>query len=202
MKNILITGFNPFGGENVNPSYEAVKLLEDSIKGVNIIKKEIPTEFFGAKKELISLIKEYKPDFVINVGQAGGRESISIEKQAFNLMDASIPDNAGFKPSNQKISDNGKDVLYSSLPIEQMKENLINYGIPCYISNSAGRYVCNYVMYCMLEEAEKYNFKSGFVHVPYSREQVKNKKDGTPFMEISKMAESLKSFIDTIIDLC
>lgn len=199
MRNILITGFDPFGGETSNPSFEAVKLLKDKIGNFNIIKREIPTEFYRSKDVLLNLIEEYKPVVVINVGQAGGRETISLENQAFNLIEASIPDNAGVKPEREKISINGPEILLSKLPLEDMKNELLSKNIDCYISDSAGRYVCNYVMYSMLQESTKYGFISGFIHVPFSKEQALLKKEKVPFMEISKMTEALEICINAII---
>lgn len=199
MKNIIVTGFDPFGGETNNPSFEAVKQLPDEINGVRIIKKEIPTVFFKSKEVLLKLIEEYKPVAVVNVGQAGGRESISLEKFAYNLMDASIPDNAGNQPKGEKVSLSGPEIIETLLDIEKIKRELVSNDISCSISESAGRYVCNYVMYSMLLEAKNYNYVSGFVHVPYSKEQVMNKKEGTPCMEIAQMTKALNILLETVV---
>ena len=122
---VLVTGFDPFGGENVNPAYEAVKLLPDIIEGAQIIKLEIPTVF----KKSIEIVKEAvekdQPDVVINVGQAGGRACVTVEKVAINLADAGIPDNAGDSPEDESLEKDGPDAYFSTLPVKAMVENVL-----------------------------------------------------------------------------
>ena len=117
---ILITGFEPFGGENVNPSYEAVKLLPDRMGQANIIKLQLPVSFEGAAKEVKSALLTHQPDAVLCVGQAGGYAGIGVERIAVNLMDASIPDNEGNQPTDQPIVPNGPAAYFSSLPVKDM----------------------------------------------------------------------------------
>lgn len=200
MKNVLITGFDPFGGETTNPSFEAVNSLPDEIKGIHIVKKEIPTEFYRSKDVLLDLINQYKPIAIINVGQAGGRNSISIERYAFNMMDASIPDNAGNQPKREIISVGGAEKIETVLDFDTLKREIVSSGIPCVVSESAGLYVCNYVMYTMLLESKRANFISGFIHVPYSKEQVKDKKQETPYLDIEEMTKALEIVIEQTIN--
>ena len=135
---VLVTGFDPFGGESVNPAYEAVKLLPDIIEGARIIKLEIPTVF----KKSIEIVKEAvekdQPDVVINVGQAGGRACVTVEKVAINLADAVIPDNAGDSPEDESLEKDGPDAYFSTLPVKAMVENVRAHGLPCSVSYSAG----------------------------------------------------------------
>lgn len=197
---VLITGFAPFGGEKINPSWQAVKRLPDTIDGVKIIKKQIPVSFRGSVNDLDKLIKEYNPDVIIAVGEAGGRAAVSIERVAINVDDARIPDNDNYQPKNIKISINGKNAYFSKLPIYQIQEAIQAQGIPAYISDSAGTYVCNHVMYHLLEVlSKKYPNKiAGFIHVPYAPEQVVDKSD-MPSMSTDQATQALKIAIQTSI---
>lgn len=199
---ILITGFDPFGGESVNPAYEAVKLLPDTIAGAEIIKKEIPTEFIRAGEVLESAIIEYEPDVVICVGQAGGRSAITPEKVAINIMDGRIPDNAGYQPVDVPIQKDGPTAYFSSLPVKAMAKEMKNAGIPAALSYTAGSYVCNYLMYTLLYLIDtKYpNIRGGFVHVPYAMEQVVNKPLGTPSMNLHQIARGLEKAVEAVVE--
>lgn len=174
---VLITGFTPFGGEEINPAYEAVKNLEEVINGSQIIKREISTVFHKSIDELENLIKIESPDIVICVGQAGGRFDISLERVAINRDDARIADNEGNQPIDEKIYDEGDNAYFSSLPIKAMVRRIREGGIPASISNTAGTFVCNHLMYGLLYLINnKYsNIRGGFIHVPYSTGQVVSK---------------------------
>ncbi|QEO58063.1 pyroglutamyl-peptidase I [Francisella marina] len=186
---VLITGFTPFGGEKINPSWQAVKQLPDSIDGAKVIKRQIPVTFKGSVNELDKLIKEYNPDVIIAIGEAGGRAAISIERVAINVDDARIADNDGYQPKDVKISTNGDNAYFSKLPIYQIQDAIQAQGIPAYISNSAGTYVCNHVMYHLLETYP--NKIVGFIHVPYAPQQVVNKAD-IPSMSTNDATKALK----------
>lgn len=127
---ILITGFDPFGGETVNPAYEAVKLVPDTIKGAEIVKIEIPTVFGEAGKTVEKGIEEYKPHAVICVGQAGRRADISVERVAINLVEAPIPDNAGNQPMDVKSQEDGENAYFATVPVKAMVKNINDKGIP------------------------------------------------------------------------
>lgn len=174
---VLITGFTPFGGEDINPAYEAVKGLEDIINGAQIIKKEISTVFHKSIEELDKLIEVENPDIVICVGQAGGRYDITLERVAINIDDARIADNDGNQPIDEKIYANGENAYFTSLPIKAMVQIMREEGIPASISNTAGTFVCNHLMYGLLYLIHnKYNsIRGGFIHVPYSTQQVISK---------------------------
>jgi pyroglutamyl-peptidase len=200
IKSVLITGFAPFSGEKTNPSYEAVEALPDSIDGVTIIKKELPVTFDGSVSELNKYIKKYNPDVIINVGQAGGRYGISVERVAINIDDARIPDNTGDQPIDLKIYNDGNNAYFSSLPIKAINQNIKEAGIPSEVSNTAGTYVCNHIMYALMYNISKNypNKIGGFIHVPYSPSQVVGKSE--PSMSIEDMTKALKIAITTVIN--
>ncbi|HOK63327.1 MAG TPA: pyroglutamyl-peptidase I, partial [Soehngenia sp.] len=147
---VLVTGFDPFGGEKVNPAFEAVKRLDDKIAGAQVIKVEIPTVFRKSIEILDKKIDEEKPDVVICVGQAGGRFDMTVERVAINISDASIEDNEGNMPIDEKIFEDGENAYFSSLPIKAIVSNMRNEKIPASVSNTAGTYVCNHIMYGLL----------------------------------------------------
>ena len=147
---ILVTGFDPFGGETVNPAYEAVKLLPDSIAGAQIIKLQVPTRFALSSTVLEAAVNEHRPDAVICVGQAGGRSAITPERVAINLADASIPDNAGDQPVDEPIRKDGAPAYFTSLPVKAMVQKMRAAGIPAALSYTAGSFVCNSLMYTLL----------------------------------------------------
>ncbi len=195
---VLITGFDPFGNEQINPSYQAVQLLELENKEIELVKKELPTVFAGSIKVLDRTIKEVKPDIVIATGQAGGRYDISVERVAINLIDAGIPDNDGAQPLDEKIFKDGENAYFSSLPIKAIVKKLREKKIPASVSNSAGTYVCNNLFYAMLYLIDrKYpDIKGGFVHVPYLPEQVLTKRN-TPCMSLNDIVTALQIIVAT-----
>ena len=198
---ILITGFDPFGGETVNPAYEAVKLLPDTIAGAEIIKLEVPTRFHRAGAVLENAMQRHKPDAVICVGQAGGRAAITPEKVAINLMDGRIPDNAGYQPVDVPIREDGETAYFISLPVKAMVQRMRDAGIPAAVSYTAGTYVCNYLLYTLLYLIDKKypHVRGGFIHVPYAMEQVINKPLGTPSMDLRQIARGLETAVEAVV---
>ena len=196
MVKILVTAFEPFGGESVNPAHEAIKQLPDEITGAEIIKKEIPTVFIKAFSALEDTIEIEKPDIVICVGQAGGRFEIAVERVAINVDDARIPDNAGNQPVDQPIFEDGENAYFAKLPIKVMVKEIQKYGIPASVSNSAGTFVCNHLMYGLLYLIDrKYpNLYGGFIHIPFIPEQVVNKKN-MPSMALLDIVKGLEHAI-------
>ena len=197
---ILVTGFDPFGGETVNPAYEAVKLLPDTIGGAQIFKLEIPTVFSLSGPAVEEGIKKYQPDVVLCVGQAGGRASISVEKVAINFVDARIPDNNGEQPFDEPLQADGPAAYFSTLPVKAMVQHVKDAGLPCYLSFTAGTYVCNSIMYNVLYMCEKRypGIRAGFIHVPYACGQVIDKANTTPSMPLETIAKSLEYAIEAI----
>lgn len=201
MKKILVTGFDPFGGENINPALEVIKLLPKKIENNEIRVLEIPTVRKKSVEKIKKEIENYNPDYILSIGQAGGRTDISIERVAINIDDYRIPDNEGNQPVDEKIFENGMNAYFSNLPIKAILNELRKAGIPSSISNTAGTFVCNHVFYGVrhLIETEFKDKKSGFIHIPYLPEQVIEKKD-VPSMGIETLLKGITIAINTIFE--
>lgn len=200
MKKLLITGFDPFGGESINPSWEAVKLLPDIIGDYEIHKMEIPTIFYKAFEMISKKAEEIKPDVIIAVGQAGGRKGITPERVGINLMDASIPDNEGNKINDKAIIEKGENAYFTTLNVKKMVEAIKEAGLPASVSLSAGAFVCNNVLYLLLDKYKNTNVKAGFIHVPFIPSQLENKKNKEilPSMELCDIAKGLEAAIKVV----
>lgn len=174
---LLLTGFDPFGKDDINPSFEAVKKMPDKIEGIDILKLEIPTIFNKCAEIIHQQIVETKPDIILCIGQAGGRYAITPERIAINLDDARIADNAGQKPVDRKIKNDGQTAYFSQLPIKKMSKAIISSGLPSCVSNSAGTFVCNHIMYQVqyMIDKEFNNIKAGFIHIPFLPSQIINR---------------------------
>lgn len=203
---VLITGFNPFGGESINPALEAVKLLPENIAGAEVIKLEIPTVFVKSLEKIEEAIVKYSPNIVIAIGQAGGRFGVTPERIAINLDDARIKDNEGNQPIDISIFEDGDTAYFSNLPIKAMVKEMTEGGIPSSVSNTAGTFVCNHVMYGILYLIDrKYpGIKGGFIHVPYIPSQVITKPTmpSMSLKDISKGIElSIKAAVENVEDI-
>ena len=198
---ILVTGFDPFGGEKVNPALEAVKSLPSKIRGAEIAWVEIPTVFYKASKVLEAEIEKYQPDVVLCIGQAGGRASLTPERVAINQDDARIPDNQGNQPIDTPIREDGQAAYFSTLPIKAMVKAIKEEGLPATVSNTAGTFVCNHLMYQALYLADKKfpNMRAGFMHIPYMTEQVVNKPN-TASMCLTDIVRGIEAAIGAIVD--
>ena len=198
---ILITGFDPFGGESVNPALEAVKKLPDTILGQEVIKIEIPTVFRKALEKIEENIEKHNPDVVISVGQAAGRFGITPERVAINIDDARIQDNEGNQPIDIAIYEDGENAYFTNLPIKAMVKEMNDNGIPASVSNTAGTFVCNHVMYGILYLIDKKypNMRGGFIHVPYIPSQVTTKPN-MPSMSADDITKGLELSIKAIIE--
>jgi len=166
---ILLTGFTPFGGEAINPSWEAVRVLhEQRIAGHRVVARLLSTAFEESRRELEQAVGEIEPAIMIGVGQAGGRSRLSIERVAINVQDARLPDNAGSQPIDEPVIAGGQAAYFSTLPIKAMLAAVQGTDIPVEISNTAGTYVCNHVAYLMLHlAAARPGIRAGFIHIPY-----------------------------------
>lgn len=201
MKKILITGFDPFGGEPVNPAFEAVKLLPEQIAGAELVKLEIPTVFTRSAELVEKTIEAEGPDYVLCVGQAGGRASVTVEKVAINLAEARIPDNDGEQPFDQPLREDGDTAYFATLPVKAMVAAIREAGIPANMSYSAGTYVCNSIMYNVLYLLDRKfpGVRGGFVHVPYALEQGVGKPADTPTMPLATMVRALEAAVEAIV---
>ncbi|MFC5525546.1 pyroglutamyl-peptidase I [Rhodanobacter ginsengisoli] len=166
---ILLTGFDPFGGEPINPSWEAVRALHGKrIGGHLVVARQLPTEFAASLRLLKAAEREVRPAILLGVGQAGGRQQLSLERVAINVQDARIPDNAGAQPIDEPVIADGPAAYFSTLPIKAMLAALHAAGVPAEISQSAGTYVCNHIAYAMLHlAAKRRGVRAGFIHIPY-----------------------------------
>ena len=194
---IIVTGFDPFGGEKINPSIECVKALPD-IEGVELIRLELPTVFKESAKRLNEVINDVKPDAVLSVGQAGGRAGITMERIAINVDDARIPDNISQQPIDEAIQLDGEAAYFTTLPIKRIVKAIREAGISAEVSNSAGTFVCNHIMYQSLFAATKADkpFKAGFMHIPFIPEQTTDK----PSLPLEESTRALQIAIETIRD--
>ncbi len=194
---IIVTGFDPFGGEKINPSIECVKALPE-IEGVELIRLELPTVFKESAKRLNEVINDVKPDAVLSVGQAGGRAGITMERIAINVDDARIPDNISQQPIDETIQTEGEPAYFSTLPIKRIVKAIREAGISAEVSNSAGTFVCNHIMYQSLFAATKAEkpFKAGFMHIPFIPEQTTDK----PSLPLEESTKALQIAIETIRD--
>ena len=168
---VLITGFEAFGDLIINPTALLVEALKkDQIKipqGMLITPVLLPVTFADSFKILEARIKEERPDTVLSFGVARGRDAVELERVAINCIDASIPDNQGYRPQDERINEKGDAAYFSSLPLRKIESKLREAHIPCRISNSAGTYVCNYLFYKLMEQVQKTKVKAGFIHMPY-----------------------------------
>ena len=194
---IIVTGFDPFGGETINPSIECVKALPE-IEGVELIRLELPTVFKESAKRLNEVINDVKPDAVLSVGQAGGRPGITMERIAINVDDARIPDNISQQPIDETIQTEGEAAYFTTLPIKRIVKAIREAGISAEVSNSAGTFVCNHIMYQALFAATKADkpFKAGFMHIPFIPEQTTDK----PSLPLEESTKALQIAIETIRD--
>ena len=198
---ILVTGFDPFGGEKVNPALEAVRSLPSVIHGAEIRWVEIPTVFYQSAEVLEAEIVRYQPDVVLCIGQAGGRAGLTPERVAINQDDARIPDNQGNQPIDTPIRLDGEAAYFSTLPIKAMVQAINEVGLPATVSNTAGTFVCNHLMYQALYLADKKfpNMRAGFMHIPYMTEQVVNKPN-TASMCLRDIVRGIEAAIGAIVD--
>jgi pyroglutamyl-peptidase I len=197
---LLLTAFDPFGGDAVNPALEAVKLVADKIGRFDIVKLEVPTVFRKSIDTVAKAIEEEKPDVVLCIGQAGGRFEITPERVAINVDDARIKDNEGNQPIDTKILEDGENAYFTTLPIKAMVEAIREANLPAAVSNTAGTFVCNHLMYGVLYTlAKKYpHIKGGFTHVPFIPAQVARRTPVAPYMALEDIKRGLEAAIAAI----
>ena len=193
---VLITGFEPFGGESINPSWEAVSRLPDEIAGARIVKLRIPTVVDRSIERVHEAMKAERPDIVISVGQAGGRFGVTPERIAINITDARIPDNEGNQPVDVPVFSDGDAAYFSNLPVKAMVQAIKDAGLPAALSNSAGTYICNHVMYGILYyiHREFPGMRGGFIHVPYCSAQAVDK-PAAPSMSLADITAALEAAV-------
>ncbi|QGU09966.1 pyroglutamyl-peptidase I [Leclercia sp. J807] len=193
MRTVLITGFEPFGGETVNPSWEVVKQLDGAIiDDCRVVARQLPCVFGESLSVLNAAIDALQPSVVLAVGQAGGRVDVTVERVAINVDDARIPDNHGQQPVDVAIVEGGPAAWFSTLPIKAIVAALRESGIPASVSQTAGTFVCNHVMYGVLHKlADRPEVKGGFIHIPYLPEQAAAH-PGAPSMATQTVKQALE----------
>jgi len=197
----LVTGFDPFDGETINPSFEIARALDgETIAGHRIVGAELPTEFARSLPALDALLRKHRPALVIALGQAGGRSGISLERIAVNLIDARIADNAGAQPVDVRIVENAANAYFSTLPVKAMLSALRAANIPAELSQSAGSFVCNHVFYGLMRRLvrTRHAVRGGFIHVPFLPEQAQNS-PGTASMPLVTMIAALRLCLETAL---
>lgn len=197
---ILVTGFDPFGTDTMNPAIEAVKKLPNTIAGAEIIKLEIPTVFGKSADVTRDALKKHDVDYVLNIGQAGGRFDLTPERVAINLDDARIPDNDGNQPIDIQIKSDGESAYFTQHPVKAMVTAIKEAGLPASVSNTAGTFVCNHIMYqCLyLAHTEFPKVKAGFMHVPFLPEQVVER-PGMPAMSLEDITRGIIAALEAIV---
>lgn len=202
MKSVLLTGFDPFAGEELNPAGELIRELAGTeIKGFKVEVLEVPTERYRSLKLIEEKITELNPRIVISIGQAGGRTAISIERVAINVDDYRIEDNKGNQPVDEKINQAGPAAYFSTLPVKAMLRELHRNDIPAELSNSAGTFVCNHLMYGVLDylEQNSLDISAGFIHLPYLPAQVVDK-SGKASMSMATIKKGITVAIESAIE--
>jgi len=198
---ILLTAFDPFGGEPVNPAQKAVEAVSDVVAGAEVVKCIVPTVFGKSIETVYEAMKREKPDVTFCIGQAGGRVGLTPERVAINLNDARIPDNEGQQPLDTKIFEDGENAYFTSLPDKAMVEKIKEAGIPASVSYTAGTFVCNHLMYGVLYYINKEfpGMRGGFMHVPFLHEQVL-KKPNTASLSKEDIVKGIEAAITAIVE--
>ncbi|HEY8302165.1 MAG TPA: pyroglutamyl-peptidase I [Jatrophihabitans sp.] len=204
MTRVLMTAFEPFGGEQVNPSQLAVQRLVDAgPDGVELRSALLPVVYYEARDALRAAIEQYEPDLVICTGQAGGRYGVTPEKVAVNRNDTTMPDNAGQAPLDEPIVTDGPAAYFTGLPVAEIVAALRAAAIPSEVSWTAGAYVCNHVFYSLMHllATERPGLRGGFIHVPYAHEQVLERAEAQPSLALESIADALRIAVSTTLQV-
>lgn len=200
-KIVLLTGFEPFNQESINPSWEAVRALDGwSEAGFNVVVRQLPCVFGVAKLAMKNLIEELQPSVVIAVGQAGGRSDLSVERIAINVDDAPIADNNQRQLIDQPVVPGGPAAYFATLPIKAIVHALRDAGLPASVSQSAGTFVCNHVFYGLMHDSADFGtaIRAGFIHIPYLPQQAAAH-PGAPSMALADMVAGLRIAVHTAL---
>ena len=194
---LLLTAFDPFGGETLNPAMEAVKQLPDQIGGVEIVKLEVPTVFGKSIETVAEAIRRERPDAVLCIGQAGGRRGLTPERVAINIDDARIPDNEGNQPIDRSIVAGGPAAYFATLPVKAMVQAIRDVGLPADLSNTAGTFVCNHLLYGVLHllATEYPGVRGGFLHVPFLPEQAAARPSPVPSLPLADIVRGIAAAV-------
>lgn len=198
MGKILVTGFEPFGGELTNPSWEVAGTLPETIAGHAVVCERIPVSFGRGPAAVLAAIQREDPSVVLCLGQAGGRAKVTPEFVGINYADARIPDNDGGQPRGARLLEDAPDAYFSTLPVHAMVQAMVDAGVPAAVSYTAGAYVCNAVLFSVLHALAKSRStaRAGFVHVPYSPGQACRLPEATPSMPVALMRSAIVSALE------
>ena len=191
-KVLLITGFDPFGGAAVNPSWEAVRALPDRVGEYELRRLRIPTVFAEAASAVLDAARKHLPDVILCVGVAGGRGAVTPERIAVNIRDARIPDNRGNRPEGEPVEAEGPAAYFTTVPVREMAAEIVAAGLPGTVSNSAGAFVCNDTLYTLLHHFRGTKTRVGFLHVPWLPEQ------GSPSLPLADTVRALEAAIGAL----
>lgn len=194
----LVTGFEPFDGDWLNPSFEALRLLPPRLGALDIATAALPVVYGAALPALLEAIVATAPDIVLSVGLAGGRSELSLERVAINIDDARIPDNGGNRPIDRPVVAGGPAAYFATLPIKAAVAALREAGLPAAVSNTAGTFLCNHVFYGLMHEGGRrtISFRGGFLHVPYLPSQAA-RQPGAPSMALEQIVEGIEIILAT-----
>lgn len=197
---ILLTGFEPFGGEASNPSWQAVRPLHGQVlRGHRVVTACLPTDFRRALPALRRELARHRPALSLCLGQAGGRSGIELERVAINLVDARIADNAGHRPIDVPVVRGGPAAYFATVPVKAMLARLQAAGVPAAVSHSAGTYVCNQVFYALMHALRgRPQARGGFVHIPYAPAQAA-RHAGAPSLDPALVTRALELMLDTAL---
>ncbi|WP_455278792.1 pyroglutamyl-peptidase I [Cupriavidus necator] len=202
MRTVLLTGFEPFENEPINPSWEAVRALDgERVGDAVIVARQLPCVFGVAIDAIGELVGALQPALVIAVGQAGGRAEMSVERVAINVDDARIADNAGEQPIDTAIVDDGPAAYFSTLPIKAMVRDMRGAGVPASVSQTAGTFVCNHVFYGLMHQLARQkdgDVRGGFIHIPYLPEQAA-RHPGQPSLAQETLVKGLRQAVATAL---
>ena len=199
---VLLTAFEPFGGETINPALEAIKLVPETIGDIQVIKRTVPTVFGKSIAVVVAAMETERPDAVLCIGQAGGRSGLTLERVAINLDDARIPDNEGNQPIDRTIFPDGAPAYFATLPIKAMVQAIRSAGIPSSVSNTAGTFVCNHLMYGVLYTLDQQypGVRGGFMHVPFVPSQTVERNTAAPSMNLQDIATGIEAALRAIAE--
>lgn len=198
---ILVTAFEPFGSQALNPALEVLRCLPDQLAGAELIRLPVPVVFGLAAQTVIQAIEEYQPQACLMLGLAGGRAEISLERAALNVDDARIPDNYGEQPQDQPIDPHGPAAYFTTLPFRAMIAAVLQQGVPAGVSNSAGTYVCNHLMYAVLHHIAQHGLavRAGFMHLPFLPQQAAAEPNNPPSLPLDALILAVETCLRVII---
>ena len=198
---ILVTGFEAFGKSDVNPSAEVAQVLDGtSVAGHEVHGVELPVTAHEATRALEAAVERYDPVIVLSLGLANGRSMLALERVAINVLDFPIPDNDGAQPTDEPVVEGGPAAYFASLPLKAILAAWREAGIPGYVSNTAGTYVCNLTFYSSMHLSEQRGYRAGVIHVPYLPEQAANVEEGAPSMSLDLMVRATKVALEISVE--